>query len=82
MIGQKKELGWEFLFIGANIDAVETASRYGISHDRAVNYKADKRGTKVLYDTVSDALCCLRENDSLTPQWSENIQKDLESRNK
>ena len=47
MIGQKKELGWEFLFIGANIDAVETASRYGISHDRAVNYKADKRGTKV-----------------------------------
>ncbi|MBR4933634.1 MAG: VWA domain-containing protein, partial [Clostridia bacterium] len=57
---QKEKHGWEFLFIGANIDAVETASRYGIAQDRAVNYNADSVGTRVLYDTVSDAVGSMR----------------------
>ena len=48
---QKEKYGWEFLFIGANIDAVETAARYGISKDRAVNYNADGEGTQILYAT-------------------------------
>ena len=43
---QKEKYGWEFLFIGANIDAVETAARYGIDRDRAVNYNADREGYK------------------------------------
>ena len=51
---QKEKYGWEFLFIGANIDAVSTAKNFGIGADRAVNYRADSRGTEVLYDTVSE----------------------------
>ena len=57
---EKEKYGWEFLFIGANIDAVETAAHYGISRDRAVNYNADSKGTQILYNTVSDAVCCMR----------------------
>ena len=49
---QKEKYGWEFLFIGANIDAVETAARYGIGKDRAVNYNADAKGTHILYESV------------------------------
>ena len=49
---QKGKYGWEFLFIGANIDAVETAKHFGIDADRAVDYHADRKGTAVLYDTV------------------------------
>ena len=45
---QKKKYGWEFLFIGANIDAVEPAKHFGIDADRAVDYHADRKGTAVL----------------------------------
>lgn len=77
---QKEKYGWEFLFIGANIDAVETAKRYGISHDRAVNYKADGKGTRVLYDTVADAVCNVRACQPLQSNWSANIAKDFKQR--
>lgn len=50
---QKEKYGWEFLFIGANIDAVETARHCGISEDRAVNYNADAKGTGILYESVA-----------------------------
>ena len=53
---QKEKFGWEFLFIGANIDAVEAAQRYGISSDRAVNYNADAEGTGILYESVACAV--------------------------
>ena len=77
---QKKRYGWEFLFIGANIDAVETAARYGIDADRAVNYHADKEGTRVVYQSVANAVCSLRENKELRADWSEEINKDYQSR--
>ena len=77
---QKKRYGWEFLFIGANIDAVETAARYGIDADRAVNYHADKEGTRVVYQSVANAVCSLRENKELKADWSEEIDKDYQSR--
>ena len=77
---QKKRYGWEFLFIGANIDAVETAARYGIDADRAVNYHADKEGTRVVYQSVANAVCSLRENKELRADWSEEIDKDYQSR--
>ena len=77
---QKKRYGWEFLFIGANIDAVETAARYGIDADRAVNYHADKEGTRVVYQSVANAVCSLRENKELKADWSEEINKDYQSR--
>ena len=83
MIEERKERdGWEFLFIGANIDAVETAARYGISRDRAVNYHADKKGTHVLYDTLSDAVLCMRSSSGLSDDWSENIRADHSQRAK
>ena len=77
---QKKRFGWEFLFIGANIDAVETAARYGIDSDRAVNYRADAKGTNVVYETVAQAVCNVRANVQLTEDWSEEIQKDYQRR--
>ena len=77
---QKKKYGWEFLFIGANIDAVETAARFGIEKERAVNYHADKKGTKVLYETVSQAVCNVRMSQPLADNWSEDIANDFEGR--
>ncbi len=74
---QKAQYGWEFLFIGANIDAVETASRYGIGGDRAVNYHADEKGTQVLYDTVSRAVGRVRACRPISADWSEDINADF-----
>lgn len=79
---QKEQYGWEFLFIGANIDAVQTAGRFGISSDRAVNYHADKQGTQVLYACVSKAVENIRANAPMAANWSEDIQADYESRKK
>ncbi|MCH5199030.1 MAG: VWA domain-containing protein [Oscillospiraceae bacterium] len=79
---QKQKYGWEFLFIGANIDAVETAARFGITRDRAVNYHADSVGTGILYDTVSSAVCSFRNNSPVMADWSKNIQNDFEQREK
>ena len=80
LINQQKNCGWEFLFIGANIDAVETAGNLGIAEDRAVNYRADSRGTGVVYDTVAEACCNVRACAPLSADWSDRINKDYNSR--
>lgn len=77
---QKEKCGWEFLFIGANIDAVETAAKFGINSDRAVNYHADTVGTGVLYETVSATVCNFRKHAPLQADWSKKIQEDFEQR--
>ena len=79
---QKGKYGWEFLFIGANIDAVETAARYGISKDRAVNYHADGKGTHLLYKSVAQAVCNVRGNAPLRTDWSAEIDADYQRRGK
>ena len=79
---QKERYGWEFLFIGANIDAVETAKQYGIDSDRAVNYNADKKGTRVLYEAVGRAVGSVRGNRKLNASWSKTIDEDYKKRNK
>ena len=76
---QKQEFGWEFLFIGANIDSVETAKHFGIGADRAVNYHADHQGTGVVFEAVADTVCLMRESRPLG-NWSESIKKDYDSR--
>lgn len=76
----KKNDGWEFLFIGANIDAVETAKHYGIDADRSVNYHADAKGTGVLYAAVADAVSCVRAKGCVSPKWSEAIAEDYKER--
>ena len=79
---QKEKNGWEFLFIGANIDAVETAANYGISRDRAVNYHADSHGTRVVYNAVASAVTQARCRRSINAEWSVEIDKDYKKRNK
>lgn len=83
MIGhQKEKYGWEFLFLGANIDAVETAGAFGISEDRAVNYHADAQGTALNFQVVSDAIGCVRAAAPLDAGWKERIDADYRSRRK
>ena len=77
---QKTKYGWEFLFLGANIDAVETASRFGIASNRAQNYHADSKGVKLNYFMMSNAVASFRESDSIPEDWNEEIKKDYESR--
>lgn len=79
---EKEKYGWEFLFIGANIDAVETAKHYGIDQDRAVNYHADAQGTDIVYATVSQAVCNVRMNKCMAENWSEDIDNDYKNRGK
>ena len=77
---QKKKHNWEFLFIGANIDAVETAKHFGIDKNRAVNYKADARGTGVLYNAVSSVVGSVRKSKAIEDTWSQEINEDFEKR--
>ena len=79
---QRSKYGWEFLFIGANIDAVETAARYGIDRNRAVNYKADGEGTRIVYESVSKAVQNVREDAPLKADWSNEIDADYRRRGK
>jgi hypothetical protein len=77
---QKEKYGWEFLFIGANIDAVETAARFGINRNRAVNYNADSKGTQVLYETLSAPISAMRADAAISDDWCQNIEEDYNSR--
>jgi uncharacterized protein YegL len=79
---QKAEFGWEFLFLGANIDAIATAGKFGIAADRAVNYHADGAGTRLNYEAVSDAASCLRTSCPLDGTWKERIDHDYHKRDK
>ena len=79
---EKEKYGWEFLFLAANIDAVTTARRFGISEDRAVNYHADRKGTAVIYDTVAEAVCQVRASAPLAKSWSRRINEDYNNRKK
>ena len=77
---QKTKYGWEFLFLGANIDAVETAGNFGISADRAVNYHADTIGTQLNYEVLSDAISAVRCNAPLGADWKKRIDADFKTR--
>lgn len=77
---QQEKYGWEFLFLGANIDAVETASHFGIAPQRAVNYHSDHEGTALNYEVLSDAVGAVRAGAPLGAQWKERIERDFEER--
>ena len=79
---QKVKYGWDFLFLGANIDAVETASHFGIGADRAVNYNCDSEGTALNYEVVSDAICSARCSAPLKSDWKKRIDEDYKKRNR
>ncbi len=77
---QKEQYGWEFLFLGANIDAVETARHFGIGADRAVTYRSDSQGTQLNYAVVSEAVCDLRAARPLSKEWKRDIEEDVKKR--
>lgn len=78
---QKEKYGWEFLFLGANIDAVETAGHLGITPDRAVNYHCDSQGTQLNYEAISQAVSAVRCSASLDEHWKDAIEEDFLKRN-
>ena len=77
---QKEKYGWEFLFLGANIDAAREAARFGISADRAANFHADHKGTGVVYEAMNAAVCSFRAAHPLANDWRADIDADYESR--
>ena len=79
---QKQKYGWEFLFLGANIDAVETARHFGIGADRAVNYHSDSAGTRLNYEVLNEAICAVRSSAPLDAGWKKRIDEDYENRGK
>lgn len=81
MIEQQKErYGWEFLFLGANMDAVETAGELGIAPDRAVNYHCDSQGTQLNYEAISQAVSAVRCSAPLDVHWKDAIEADFHGR--
>lgn len=79
---EKTKYGWEFIFIGANIDAEETAVGFGISKNRAVNYNADSIGTRIVYETVEQTVSNVRNGAPISDAWCAPINKDYIRRNK
>ena len=79
---QKEKYGWEFIFLGANIDAAREAARFGIDEDRAANYHADHQGTRVIYDTVCETVSNIRACRPMAANWKEKIDRDYDSRSK
>ena len=79
---QQARYGWEFLFLGANIDAVEAAGRLGIGADRAANYHCDGAGTRLNYEAVSAAVSAVRCSAPLDVHWKDAIDQDFRSRGK
>lgn len=72
---------WAFLFLGANIDAIETAGRFGISADRAVNYNSDHEGTALNYEVLAETICEMRFAAApIGAEWKKRIDEDYEKR--
>ena len=79
---QREKYGWEFLFLGANIDAAREAARFGIRSDCAADYHADSVGTEVIYEAVSEAVCQVRRSAPLAADWQQKIDADFKGRKK
>ena len=79
---QKTRYGWEFLFLGANIDAAREAARFGIHADRAVSYKCDSAGTALNYEVIGEAVCSVRADRPLCADWKRRIDEDVQKRGK
>ncbi|MGB4590402.1 MAG: vWA domain-containing protein [Clostridiaceae bacterium] len=79
---QKSRFGWEFIFLGADIEAVAAAAKLGIEHDRAVNFNSDSEGTRLNYKVISDAVSTIRANKTISEDWKIEIETDFENRGK
>ena len=79
---QQDKYGWEFIFLGANIDAAKEAARFGIREECAANYHADSTGTAVIYEAMSEAVCNVRANKVMNKEWRRSIDADYQKRGK
>ena len=80
---EKEQYGWEFLFLGANMDAVKEAARFGVSSDRAVRFENDAQGVAVNYHVVSETVSRMRKAPccaSIGAEWKEQIEADFQKR--
>jgi hypothetical protein len=81
MIGKQKEkYGWEFIFLGANIDALTTAAKFGIEEEFAVDYHADSKGTQLNYEAINEAVSNLRSGKKIDRSWKEAVERDYHQR--
>ena len=79
---QKSKYGWEFIFLGANIDAVDVAGRFGIAPDRAQNYHGDSEGTSLNFKVTAQAIASYRKSGILAEDWGDEIKEDYMRRGK
>ena len=77
---QKEKYGWEFIFLGANMDAVKTAGRFGIAPDRAMDYVPDAKGTALNFDVMSHAVMSFREAGAVDAAPFKAIRQDVKRR--
>ena len=77
---EREKYGWEFLFLGANIDAVETAGHMGIRPDRSANFHADSRGTELSFRAMARAVSAVQNRAPLEPSWKEDVEEDHSNR--
>lgn len=77
---QRETYGWEFLLLGANIDAAREAARFGIRADCAADYHADSIGTEAVYESVCEAVCQVRRSLPLKASWKQRIDADFKGR--
>ena len=79
---QQEKYGWEFLFLGANMDTLSVAEDYGIAPNRSVRYECDEKGIKLNFDAISSVLCSVRRNEGVKEQWKADIEEDYRKRGK
>ncbi len=80
---QKRKYGWEFMFLGANMDAVSEAKKFGIDDNRSVSFHNDSAGVKLNYKTLSNALCSMRSMgrmEVMDENWKADIEADYKKR--
>ncbi len=82
MVSEQKEKGWQFLFLGANIDAVETAKHYGIDEDYSVDFKCDGMGVSTNFGCLADTISDARAYGKVKKSWSNKIREDVQKRGK
>ena len=78
---QKEKYGWEFLFLGANIDAAAEAGKFGIDEDMAANYNCDSVGTALNFEVIGEAISSVRACSApLSADWKKKIDADFKKR--
>lgn len=77
---EQEKYGWEFLFLGADMDSIQDAQRYGIRADRSARYSRDGRGMGLNYRVVSETITSVRRRVEITPDWCADIEDDVRNR--